>query len=55
MKELVEVQKSESEVSKINPRFKKNPEGPKMDQKSLIYGIKCVGCKISKNCKRRTL
>ena len=30
-------QKSESEVSKVNPRFKKNSEGPKMDQKSLNY------------------
>ena len=30
-------QKSESEISKLNPRFLKNPEGPKMDWKSLNH------------------
>ena len=31
------LQKSESEVFKVNPRFLKIPEGPKMDWKSLNY------------------
>ena len=29
--------KFESEVSKAKPRFKKVPEGPKIDGKSLIF------------------
>ena len=35
-------QKSESKVSKINPGFKKTPEGSKMDQQSpnnLFFGF----------------
>ena len=35
MKELSRSQKSESEVSKVNPRFSKIPEGPSIDRKLI--------------------
>ena len=41
------LQKSESEVFKVNPRFLKIPEGPKMDWKSLNYFPGLAGKKLA--------